>query len=120
MVISNTESTCIPTIHLNFLQDGATPLFMASQNGHTSVVDVLLRHGVDPNVPDIVSIIKEVYVLVTPSFMCRCTLLSLFCECLLNQSFSSMCARFYLGVKRIFPSPFESHLPSFQSLHINC
>ena len=31
------------------LQDGITPLYMASQTGHTSVVDILLRHGVDPN-----------------------------------------------------------------------
>jgi cytohesin len=31
--------------------DGVTPLFMASQNGHTNVVDVLLRHGTDPNLP---------------------------------------------------------------------
>jgi ankyrin repeat protein len=29
--------------------DGVTPVYMASQNGHTSVVDVLLRHGADPN-----------------------------------------------------------------------
>jgi ankyrin repeat protein len=29
--------------------DGVTPLFMASQKGHTSVVNVLLRHGADPN-----------------------------------------------------------------------
>ena len=38
------------------VQDGATPLFMASQNGHASVVDVLLRHGADPNLADHVSI----------------------------------------------------------------
>jgi serine/threonine-protein phosphatase 6 regulatory ankyrin repeat subunit B len=31
--------------------DGVTPVYMASQNGHTSVVDVLLRHGTDPNLP---------------------------------------------------------------------
>ena len=38
------------------VQDGTTPLFMASQNGHTNVVDVLLRHGADPNLADHVSI----------------------------------------------------------------
>ena len=48
----------ILTIHMSIgLQDGATPLSMASQNGHTSVVDVLLRHGADPNLAKAVSII---------------------------------------------------------------
>ena len=36
-------------------QDGGTPLYMASQNGHTNVVDVLLRHGADPNLATHVS-----------------------------------------------------------------
>ena len=39
------------------LQSGATPLFMASQNGHSSVVDVLLRHGADPHLANRVSIL---------------------------------------------------------------
>ena len=41
---------------LHLLQDGGTALYMASQYGHTSVVDVLLRHGTDPNLPLTVSI----------------------------------------------------------------
>ena len=41
---------------LTFLQDGGTPLYMASQNGHTSVVDILLRHGADPNIATTVSV----------------------------------------------------------------
>ena len=28
-------------------QDGATPLYMASQNGHSDVVNVLIRIGAD-------------------------------------------------------------------------
>ena len=36
-------------------QDGATALFVASQDGHTSTVDVLLRNGADPNIADNVS-----------------------------------------------------------------
>ena len=48
-------STCITCLFI-VVQDGATPLFMASQNGHTNVVDVLLRHGADPNLADHVSI----------------------------------------------------------------
>ena len=53
------------TIYLStILQDGATPLLMASENGHSSVVDVLLRHGADPNLADRVSIITVVYILV--------------------------------------------------------
>ena len=67
MVICNTEQVVVNfTSHMymymlimypfTFLQDGVTPLFMASQNGHKSVVDVLLRHGADPDLADIVSI----------------------------------------------------------------
>ena len=65
MVICNTEKVVVNfTSHMymltmylfTFLQDFATPLFMASQNGHKNVVDVLLRHGADPNLADIVSI----------------------------------------------------------------
>ena len=40
---------------LHFLQDGFTALDVASQHGHTGVVDVLLRHGTDPNLPVTVS-----------------------------------------------------------------
>ena len=36
-------------------QDGATPLFMASQEGHSDVVNVLLKNGADPNLADTVS-----------------------------------------------------------------
>ena len=39
-------------------QTGATPLYVASQNDHTSVVDVLLRHGADPNLALTVSILR--------------------------------------------------------------
>ena len=30
-------------------QDGFSPLYAASQFGHTDIVDTLLRHGADPN-----------------------------------------------------------------------
>ena len=30
-------------------QDGSTPLWYASQNGHSIIVDLLLSHGADPN-----------------------------------------------------------------------
>ena len=36
-------------------QDGTTPLFMASQNGHTKVADVLIKNGADPNLAKTVS-----------------------------------------------------------------
>ena len=45
------------SIHLfDGIQDGFTPLYMASQGGHTSVVDILLRHGADPNLATTVSV----------------------------------------------------------------
>ena len=31
-------------------QDGATPVFFASQKGHSSIVDLLLGHEADPNI----------------------------------------------------------------------
>ena len=34
------------------LQDGCTALFMASQNGHTAVVKLLLEAKAKPDVPD--------------------------------------------------------------------
>ena len=34
---------------LKQLQDGATPLFAASQNGHSDVVNILIRNGADVN-----------------------------------------------------------------------
>ena len=37
-------------IHFSFaLQDGLTSLFIASQEGHTEVVDTLLKKGANPN-----------------------------------------------------------------------
>ena len=68
MVICNTEKVVVNfTSHMymymltmylfTFLQTGATALFMASQNGYKSVVDVLLRHGADPNLATTVSIL---------------------------------------------------------------
>ena len=44
------------------IQDGSTPLCMASQKGHTSIVEVLLRNGADPNVATTVSM-EVVYLL---------------------------------------------------------
>lgn len=33
------------------VRDGATPLYEASKNGHTSVVETLLSHDADANLP---------------------------------------------------------------------
>ena len=38
---------CIYTILSFTVQYGASPLFMASQNGHTDIVDLLLKAGAD-------------------------------------------------------------------------
>ena len=63
MVICKTESSCKCSVYSYYMhhlfivvQDGTTPLYVASQNGHTNVVDVLLRHGADPNLAKHVSI----------------------------------------------------------------
>ena len=35
--------------HISVVQDGATPLYIASNKGHTDVVDTLIRAGVSVN-----------------------------------------------------------------------
>ena len=36
------------------LQYGRTPLLVAAENGHTDVVDILLKHGANVNTQDVV------------------------------------------------------------------
>ena len=38
------------------LQDGATPLILASHNGHKDIVEVLLNHGAEVDLPNKVSV----------------------------------------------------------------
>ena len=36
-------------MHFPLTQDGTTPLYIASQNGHSDVVNILIRNGADVN-----------------------------------------------------------------------
>ena len=38
------------------LQDGVTPLIAASQKGHKDIVEVLLNHGAEVDLPNMVSV----------------------------------------------------------------
>ena len=38
------------------LQDGDTPLILASHNGHKDIVEVLLNHGAEVDLPNNVSV----------------------------------------------------------------
>ena len=40
---------CSSIAHISVIQIGATPLYIASQEGHTEVVDTLIRAGVSVN-----------------------------------------------------------------------
>ena len=41
---------------LHSLQNGTTPLSLASQKGHKDIVEVLLNHGAEVDLPDKVSV----------------------------------------------------------------
>ena len=40
------------TGHFPLTQSGMTPLFIASQNGHSDVVNILIRNGADVNMAE--------------------------------------------------------------------
>ena len=40
---------------LLFSQVGKTPLYVASEKGHTGIVELLLQHNADPNISEEVS-----------------------------------------------------------------
>ena len=40
---------CSSIAHISVIQEGATPLYIASQKGHTDVVDYLIRAGASIN-----------------------------------------------------------------------
>ena len=46
------------------LQNGATPLILASQEGHKDIVEVLLNHGAEVDLPDKVSVCVSYHYLV--------------------------------------------------------
>ena len=49
------------TLILYFIQSGQTPLYIACSNGHDKVVQALLDHGVQVDIPDKVSDISVTY-----------------------------------------------------------
>ena len=50
------------TLILYFIQSGQTPLYIACANGHDKVVQALLYHGVQVDIPDEVSDISCIHV----------------------------------------------------------
>ena len=50
------------TLILYFIQSGQTPLYIACANGHDKVVQALLDHGVEVDIPDKVSDISCIHV----------------------------------------------------------
>ena len=43
------------TCYFIFFKHYKTPLYLASQEGHTAIVQMLVRAGADVNIPDVVS-----------------------------------------------------------------
>ena len=61
-IMSHLTFSCISLCHtFSYTQDGATPLYMACQNGHKQTVDVLLKNGAIVNLTRTVSFIEETY-----------------------------------------------------------
>ena len=50
------------TLILYFIQSGQTPLYIAFTNGHDKIVQALLDHGVQVDIPDKVSDISCIHV----------------------------------------------------------
>ena len=51
--------SCISLCHtFSYTQNGATPLYVACQNGHKQTVDVLLKNGANVNLTRTVSLIN--------------------------------------------------------------
>jgi ankyrin repeat protein len=49
------------------MQEGATPLYMASQEGHKEVAQLLLYSGAQPDIPTKVSTTRILYYNIIPS-----------------------------------------------------
>ena len=58
-IMSHLTFSCISLCHtFSYTQDGATPLYVACQNGHKQTVDVLLKNGANVNRTRTVSLIN--------------------------------------------------------------
>ena len=51
-------------MHFPLTQSGATPLYVASQNGHSDVVNILIRNGADVNLSWKVHDIVCIYIII--------------------------------------------------------
>ena len=61
-IMSHLTFSCISLCHtFSYTQDGATPLYVACQDGHKQTVDVLLKNGAIVNLTRTVSFIEETY-----------------------------------------------------------
>ena len=50
LLVKYVTSTVHSSLHaIPLTQDGATPLYVASQEGHSDVVNILIRNGADIN-----------------------------------------------------------------------
>ena len=63
-------------------QDGTTPLIVASQKGHSDVVNILIRSGAGVDVPKNVSNVVLFLLSLTIQYSFSCTLLVLIKKCI--------------------------------------
>ena len=93
MLLHHSSMCCIL---LFALQNGCTPLYVASQEGHTEIVDILLKSGADPNLACTVRVqacdsisIASVY---TPtSHITKKAVRTCYCILVYRIAFTAMC-----------------------------
>ena len=69
------------------MQTGATPLFIASQNGHKEVAQLLLQNGAQPDIPRNVSTINSIILLVPSNNFSDITI----CSTDIDRMFTTLC-----------------------------
>ena len=73
------------------MQNGVTPLFLASQEGHKEVAQLLLQNGAQPDIPRNVSTINSLILFVPSNNFSDITI----CSTDIDRMFTTLCCTSY-------------------------